>query len=108
MPIIRTKIIATMGPACGTVDGLLSLFKAGVNVCRLNFSHGTLDGHLLALRNIREAAARHDRPIAVLGDLGGPKIRVGKVAGVDGMPIEVGDELIVQRAVVEGTGGRIS
>jgi pyruvate kinase len=108
MAIIRTKIIATMGPACGTVDGLLSLFKAGVNVCRLNFSHGSLDGHLLALRNIREAAARHDRPIAILADLGGPKIRVGQVGAENGMPIEVGDDLVVQRAVVVGASGRIS
>src|SRR2546430_12838478 len=72
--IIRTKIVATMGPACGDVDTLLRLFEAGVDVCRLNFSHGALDGHLLTLRDIREAASRHTQPIATLGDLGGPKI----------------------------------
>src|SRR4051794_18799424 len=98
--MIRTKIVATMGPAVGEVDTLLELFQAGVDVCRLNFSHGTLDDHLLMLRKIREAAARHDQPVAVLGDLCGPKIRLGKikaVAGLGGMPIKVGDELTLQR-----------
>jgi pyruvate kinase len=109
--VIRTKIIATMGPAVGEVDTLLALFRAGVDVCRLNFSHGSLDGHLQMLRVIREAAAMHDHPIAVLGDLCGPKIRVGKVKdhdGTGGMPIATGDELIIQRQPIEGEHGRIS
>jgi len=109
--MIRTKIIATMGPACGTVDLLLGLFQAGVDVCRLNFSHGELDSHLLTLRNIRQAAMQHSQPIAILGDLCGPKIRVGKVADVDGtggMPIAVGDELVIQRAAVVGANNVIS
>ena len=78
--MIRTKIVATMGPASGDVETLYRLFEAGADVCRLNFSHGTLDQHLQMLRNIREAAARFPHPIAVLGDLCGPKIRLGKVA----------------------------
>src|SRR5438132_340483 len=78
--MIRTKIVATMGPACGDVETLFRLFEAGADVCRLNFSHGTLENHLLMLRNIREAAARYSHPIAILGDLGGPKIRLGSVA----------------------------
>ncbi|HLL88599.1 MAG TPA: pyruvate kinase [Tepidisphaeraceae bacterium] len=103
--MIRTKIIATMGPACGDVDALYRLFEAGADVCRLNFSHGSLDAHLLQLRHIREAAARFDHPIAVLGDLCGPKIRLGQVADVDGtggLPIAVGDQLVIQRADVVG------
>ena len=76
--MIRTKIVATMGPACSTAQTLYGLFEAGVDVCRLNFSHGSLDEHLVMLRNIREAAARCDQPIAVLGDLCGPKIRLGQ------------------------------
>src|SRR5215475_3769237 len=98
--MICTKIVATMGPACGNVDTLLPLFEAGVDVCRLNFSHGTLDQHLQMLRVIRESASRFDIPIAVLGDLCGPKIRLGKVADINntgGMPIAVGDTLIFQR-----------
>src|SRR5580658_10212945 len=106
--MIRTKIVATMGPACADVETLLRLFEAGVDVCRLNFSHGALDGHLLTLRNIREAASRYDSPIAILGDLGGPKIRLGKVADTDGtggMPINVGDELVIQRELILGEKG---
>jgi len=109
--MIRTKIVATMGPACAAVDMLLSLFQAGVDVCRLNFSHGSLDEHLLMLRNIREAAARWDQPIALLGDLGGPKIRLGKIAEQNeagGLPIQVGDELIIQRQIIVGEGQRVS
>lgn len=109
--MIRTKILATLGPACADVDTLARLFDAGADLCRLNFSHGTLDQHLLMLRNIREAAARHDHPIAVLGDLCGPKIRVGKVLdhdGTGGMPVAAGDTLIIQRAPIDGAHGRIS
>src|SRR5688572_2836560 len=107
--MIRTKIVATMGPAVAKVDILLELFRSGVDVCRLNFSHGSLDDHLLMLRAIREAALRHDQPVAILGDLCGPKIRLGKVkdvgGGAGGMPIEPGDQLILQRAPVEGENG---
>ena len=109
--MIRTKIVATMGPACADVETLLRLFQAGVNVCRLNFSHGTLEAHLLTLRNIREAASRFDHPIAILGDLCGPKIRLGQVGPVGdtgGMPINVGDTLTIQRQAVVGAGGRVS
>ena len=109
--MIRTKIVATMGPACASANDLLSLFNAGVNICRLNFSHGTLDAHLATLRNIREAAARHDKPIAILGDLCGPKIRLGKIAdqeGTGGMPIAPGDELVIQRVVITGADRRVN
>ena len=109
--MICTKIVATMGPACSDVETLFRLFEAGVDVCRLNFSHGSLDQHLSQLRNIREAAARFTRPIAVLGDLCGPKIRLGKifeVNGTGGMPIEVGETLIIQRAPIMGANGRVS
>ena len=109
--MIRTKIVATMGPACGDVETLLRLFQAGVNICRLNFSHGSLDGHLLTLRNIHEAASRHNEPIAVLGDLCGPKIRLGTVkdsGGAEGMLIKVGDTLTIQREAIAGENGRVS
>jgi pyruvate kinase len=109
--MIRTKIVATMGPACGDVETLFSLFQAGVDVCRLNFSHGDLDSHLQMLRNIREAAARWEQPIAILGDLCGPKIRLAQIAphdGTDGMPIAVGDELVIQRAPCVGQDRRVS
>ena len=109
--MIYTKILATMGPACVGVDKLVGLFEAGVDVCRLNFSHGNAEGHAAMLGQIREAANRTGRPIAILGDLGGPKIRVGQVAdqnGTGGMPVAPGDDLTIQRESVVGAGGRIS
>jgi pyruvate kinase len=109
--MIRTKILATLGPATADVEVLYRLFEAGVDVCRLNFSHGTLDEHKLMLDRIREAAARFHHPVAVLGDLCGPKIRLGKVADIDGkggMPVAVGEELIFQREPLIGVNHRVS
>ncbi|MBC8107126.1 MAG: pyruvate kinase [Anaerolineae bacterium] len=102
---IRTKILATLGPATSDADSLFRLFEAGCDACRLNFSHGTLDQHLLMLRNIREAAARWMQPVAVLGDLCGPKIRLGAIADereTGGMPMDVGDQLVIQRKAITG------
>src|SRR5688500_9892398 len=109
--MIYTKILATMGPACAGVDTLVGLLGAGVDMCRLNFSHGNLDGHAVMLGQIREAAQKAGKSVAILGDLGGPKIRVGQVAdenGTGGMRIEPGDDLTIQRDTVVGGGGRVS
>jgi pyruvate kinase len=109
--MIRTKIVATMGPAVSSVDVLLRLFEAGADVCRLNFSHGSLDEHAIQLGRIREASQKFEHPIAILGDLCGPKIRLGEVAdisGTGGMPIDVGDELIIQRQPIVGRDQRVS
>lgn len=109
--MIRTKIIATMGPAVADEKTLYSIFDAGVDICRLNFSHGDLAKHAQMLALIRDAAARFPHPIAVLGDLCGPKIRLGQIAdanGTGGMPVAVGDEVIVQREPIVGANGRVS
>src|SRR5262245_4375665 len=109
--MIRTKILATLGPASSSVEQLRSIFEAGADACRLNFSHGTLEGHLQTLRNIREAALLHDHPIAVLGDLCGPKIRLGQIKDIDGsggMPINIGDDLVIQRKPVLGENLRVN
>ena len=109
--MIRTKIVVTMGPACADVETLLKLFQAGATVCRLNFSHGNLDNHLQTLRTVREAASRFDQPIAILGDLGGPKIRLGQVkdqGGTGGMPVAVGERLVIQRDPIVAQAGRAS
>lgn len=81
LPPVRTKIVATIGPASNTPERLGDLLDAGVDVCRLNFSHGDLDEHGRVLRLIRALAAERRRGIAVLGDLCGPKIRLNAVAG---------------------------
>lgn len=109
--MIRTKIIATMGPAVADEKTLYSIFEAGVDICRLNFSHGDLAKHAETLALIRETSKRFTHPIAVLGDLCGPKIRLGQVAdegGTGGMPVNVGDEIIVQREPILGANKRVS
>src|ERR1700761_5581139 len=79
IPYNRTKIVATMGPASSKKDTLLAMFKAGVNVCRLNFSHGKPADHKKFVDLIREINDEHKTNVAILGDLQGPKIRIGLV-----------------------------
>lgn len=74
----RTKIVATIGPASGEMDSLRALLEAGADVVRLNLSHGTLDEHLDMLARVRAIATELERPVAVLADLPGPKIRAGQ------------------------------
>lgn len=76
----QTKIVATLGPASSTKDLIRGLFNAGADVFRLNFSHGTHEDHRERMRLIREVEAEIGRPIAVLADLQGPKLRVGTFA----------------------------
>src|SRR5438552_2840908 len=73
----RTKIVCTIGPASSTVEQLDRLAAAGMDVARLNFSHGTHAEHAEVIQRIREAEARWNRPVAILQDLQGPKIRLG-------------------------------
>jgi pyruvate kinase len=75
----RAKIIATLGPSSSTTEQIEKLIEAGVNVARINMSHGTHEGHAQTIRNIREASRRAGRELAVLMDLQGPKIRVDKL-----------------------------
>ena len=76
----RTKIVCTLGPACAG-EVLDRLVKAGMNVARLNFSHGTLEEHEAWIRRVREVSEAQGRPVAILQDLAGPKLRVGEVPG---------------------------
>jgi pyruvate kinase len=76
----RTKIVATIGPASQSPDVLKQLILAGMNVARLNFSHGTQSEHGEVITIIRRIARQLDRPIAILQDLAGPKIRIGEIA----------------------------
>ncbi|HEY8330744.1 MAG TPA: pyruvate kinase [Pseudomonas sp.] len=80
MPFRRTKIVATLGPSSSSPQVLEQLILAGMNVARLNFSHGTPDEHKARAKLVRELAAKHDRHVALLGDLQGPKIRIAKFA----------------------------
>lgn len=75
----KTKIVCTIGPASEGPETIRALIRAGMNVARLNFSHGTLDEHLLRIKNLREATAELGANVALLLDIQGPKIRVGRL-----------------------------
>src|SRR5690625_7302591 len=76
----RTKIVSTLGPACEAPEILEKLILAGVNVVRLNFSHGSADEHRQRAESVRATAKKHGRYVAVLGDLRGPEIRISRFA----------------------------
>lgn len=76
----RTKIVCTIGPACDSVEKITALVHAGMNVARLNFSHGDYNSHATMIERIREVEKKTGEPIAILQDVQGPKIRVGVVA----------------------------
>ncbi len=80
MPRRATKIVATLGPASSDPALLEAMIRAGVNVVRLNFSHGKAQDHVDRARLVREASQRAGREVAIMADLQGPKIRVGKFA----------------------------
>jgi pyruvate kinase len=73
----RTKIVATIGPASRDLETLVRLVEAGMDVARLNYSHGTLEEHAETVSRVRDAAGRVGRPVAILQDLPGPKLRIG-------------------------------
>ena len=79
--IVRTKIVATIGPACREEAGLRGLVDAGVDVFRLNMAHGSIEEHQETLSRVRRVAEAAGRPIGVLVDLAGPKIRLGEIPG---------------------------
>jgi pyruvate kinase len=88
----RTKIVATVGPACDTYDKLLELVKAGVNIFRLNFSHGTHENKAQVIEHIRAINTKEPYNISILADLQGPKLRVGEIEN-GALLIEPGDIL---------------
>jgi pyruvate kinase len=88
----RTKIVATVGPACDSYEKLLELVKAGVNVFRLNFSHGSHEDKLNIIEHIRNINKTEPYNIAILGDLQGPKLRVGEIEN-NALEVKAGDIL---------------
>jgi pyruvate kinase len=103
----HTKIIATIGPASAAPEILEALMAAGVDIFRLNFSHGNHDSHRAVCARIREVAARRACHVAILQDLGGPKIRTGPL--LDGVPLTLaaGEELRIAAGDAPGTRQRI-
>ena len=90
----KAKIVATVGPASETSEMLQALVQAGVNVFRLNFSHGTHADHQERINRIRENNAKYGFSVGILQDLQGPKIRIGNVEHKDGVKITAGQKLV--------------
>ncbi len=104
----RTKIVATLGPASDGAEIVEHLIESGVNVFRLNFSHGTHEQHRKALETVRETAKRLGRHIACLQDLSGPKIRTGEVSDKKGVLLKKGATLTLTTEDMVGTTERVS
>ncbi len=106
-PTRRTKIVCTLGPSVASVEGIRALIGAGMDVARLNFSHGSHDDHRRMIEVVREEAKRAGRLVPILQDLQGPKIRLGAVAG-GGVRIQQGQPLVLtSEPVDEGTSRRV-
>jgi pyruvate kinase len=97
----RTKIVCTIGPVTRSPEGLRRLIEAGMDVARLNFSHGAHEEHAETVMHLRAASRELGRPIAILQDLSGPKVRVGKIAG-DGVMLKPGQTIILTQNDVPG------
>jgi pyruvate kinase len=106
--IRSTKIIATIGPSSSTADRIGDLIAAGVDVFRLNFSHGTHETHGESIRLIREAAARAERCVGIMQDLSGPKIRTGLLRDHQPLDLVAGDSLTIGVGDFVGEPGRVS
>ena len=91
----RTKVIATIGPACEKEDVLKAMFNAGMNVARLNMSHGDQVDHLRRLNLVRRLSRETERPIAIVADLQGPKIRTGRLKDHQIVPLIEGNEITI-------------
>src|SRR4029079_13644939 len=104
----QTKIIATVGPASDSDAALDALIAAGADIIRLNFAHGTHDTHAATYARVRAAAKRAKREVAILQDLGGPKIRTGPLDGGRPIALNPGQSLRIETADVPCTSERIA
>ncbi|HSR89500.1 MAG TPA: pyruvate kinase [Candidatus Udaeobacter sp.] len=102
----KTKICATIGPASSDLATLTDMVKAGMNIARLNFSHGDYLSHAEIIKNIRQVEAITAEPVAIMQDLQGPKIRVGALPEA-GVAIKVGQEIVFDTSLTEYKGKEI-
>lgn len=101
----RTKMMCTLGPASSSEEAIEALILAGMNVARINFSHGDLNFHRGVINRVRSVAARLGKPVGVLQDLQGPKIRTRKMAS-EGVMLKAGEKTIITIEDIEGTSRR--
>ncbi|SEC14473.1 pyruvate kinase [Terriglobus roseus] len=102
------KIVATLGPACSTEEVFRSLVRAGLDVARLNFSHGSHEQKAELIKMVRKVSEEEGKPICILADLQGPKIRTGKLVGGKPVLLEAGKQLIITPHEMEGTAEKVS
>jgi pyruvate kinase len=102
----NTKILATLGPASGTREQIETLFRAGADCFRLNFSHGTVNEHRARVEAIRAIESQYDQPIGIIADLQGPKLRIGRF-GSGTIALQAGQHFRLDRDTTPGDGGRV-
>lgn len=105
--MLKTKIICTIGPACQSSQKIRDMIEAGMDVARLNFSHGDLKTHKDFIASVRQGASELKRPIAIMGDLQGPKLRIGQVRG-SRIALVKGSQIWLTPEDVEGTEEKVS
>ena len=104
--MLRVKIVCTIGPTSTDPEILAQMIDAGMNVARINMSHGDHEFHARNIHTIREIAQERNRPVAILVDLQGPKLRVGEMQP-GGVPLAAGEELILTTDEIIGEPGRV-
>lgn len=104
---IRTKIICTIGPSVNSLEKIIELIEAGMNVARLNFSHGTYADHLQVIDNLKEARRRLQIPLAIMLDTKGPEIRLGKIKGGQ-VALNPGQKWLLVKDPIEGSADKVS
>src|SRR3989339_1255902 len=103
----KAKLICTLGPATRDEDTIMGLVNAGMNVTRLNFSHDTYEEFSHRINTVRKISQKTGKPIAILGDLRGPKIRIGEIEG-GSFELKPDDELVITTRDVIGKPGLVS
>ncbi len=106
-PANKTKIVCTIGPATQSPEMMDALLRAGMNVARLNFSHGDFDSHGETIKKLREASERTGTRLAIMADLPGPKMRIGELE-VEPIELKTGDDFVLTTDTIVGDEKRVS
>jgi pyruvate kinase len=102
----KTKIVATIGPGSSNKETLRAMVRAGLDVARINFSHGDHEAHAKTIDTVREVAAEEGTVVAILADIQGPKIRLGQL--VEPIPVKAGDQIEFTLDSVDGSNGKVN
>ena len=107
LPQNKTKIVCTIGPASESPEVMEKMIRAGMNIARLNFSHGDFEGHRRVVQNVRSAARSAGKRVAIMADLSGPKMRIGKLAQ-EPVELKPGDAFVLTTDDIVGDSGKAS